>query len=140
VRSLPNMIETATDTQLKEALQSHREETEAQVARLRKILGKITGEADFLKCSALAALLTETEDMVTDSSHRAVRDAALITGAQRIEHYEIAAYGAAHHFAHVLGRDGDAELLNQSLQEERHTDHLLTFIADRVNPVAEKAA
>ena len=60
--------------------------------------------------------------------------------AQRIEHYEIAAYGAARHFAHVLGLDSDAELLNQTIHEEGHADHLLTSIADRMNPIARKAA
>lgn len=140
VRRLPTMIEVATDTQLKQALQSHKQESEMQVTRLRKILSEIAGEAEPLKCKVLGALVDETEDMVEDSSHEAVRDAALITGAQRIEHYELAAYGAVRHFAHVLGRDGDAEVLNQTLQEERHSDHLLTSIADRVNPAAKKAA
>ncbi len=140
LRGLPTMIEVATDTQLKQALDSHLKESEVQVTRLRKILGQIAGEAEPLKCKALTALIDETEDMIEDSSHEAVRDAALITGAQRIEHYEMAAYGAARHFAHVLGRDGDAELLAQTLQEEGHADHLFTSIAGRVNPAAKKAA
>jgi ferritin-like metal-binding protein YciE len=140
LRGLANMIEAATDTQLKQALHSHLQETEVQATRLRNILGQIAGEAEPLRCKVLGALVVETDDMVEDSSHEAVRDAALITGAQRIEHYEMAAYGAVRHFAHVLGRDGDAELLNQTLQEERHADHLLTSIADRVNPAAKKAA
>jgi ferritin-like metal-binding protein YciE len=140
VRGLPAMIDVATDLQLKQVLQSHLKESEVQVMRLRKILSQIAGEAEPLKCRVLMALVDEIEDMVEDSSHVAVRDAALITGVQRIEHYEMAAYGGARHFAHVLGRDGDAELLDQSLQEERGADHLFTSIADRVNPEAKKAA
>lgn len=140
VHALPGLIGVATDAQLKQLLQSHLEETEVQVTRLRKILSQIAGEAEPLKCRALMALVNETEDMVADSSHEAVRDAALITGVQRIEHYEMAAYGAARHFAHVLGRDGDAELLDQTLQEERDTDHLFTLVAGRINPEVKRAA
>jgi ferritin-like metal-binding protein YciE len=140
VGGLPRMIQAAMDSQLKQLLHSHLEETGVQSTRLRTILGQIAGGADPLKCKVLTALLDETGDMVADSSHAVVRDAALITGAQRIEHYEIAAYDAVRHFAYVLGRDGDAELLNQTLQEERRADHQFTSIADRVNPVAKKAA
>ncbi len=140
VRGLPVMIETATDSQLKQAFRSHLQETEGQVERLRTILNRIAGEAEPLKCKVLAALIDEAEDMAQDSAHDAVRDAALIASAQRIEHYEIAAYGAVRHFAHVLGRDSDAETLNQTIHEEGHADHLLTSIAERVNPIARKAA
>lgn len=140
VRGLPTMIEVATDTQLKQAFHSHLQETETHVKRLRDILIQITGEAEPLTCKSVIALIAETQDMVQDSSHDAVRDAALIASAQRIEHYEIAAYGAVRHFAHVLGRDSEVELLNQTIHEEGHADHLLNTIADRVNPAAKKAA
>lgn len=140
LRGLPSMIEAATDTQLKQGLQSHLKETQIHSERLRKILGQIAGEAEELTCKSMQALIDENEDMVQDSSHDAVRDAALIASAQRIEHYEIAAYGAVRHFAHVLGRESDAELLNHTIHEEGHADHLLTTIAERVNPAAQKAA
>lgn len=137
---LPRMMESATDSQLKGAFQSHLQETEVQAKRLRGILGQIAGEAEPLTCKSVQALIDEAEDMVQDSSHEAVRDAALIASAQRIEHYEIAAYGAVRHFAHVLGREADVEALNQTIHEEGHADHLLTSIAERVNPAARKAA
>lgn len=140
VRGLPTMLERSTDTQLKQAIQSHLQETEVQVKRLRPILTQIAGEAEELSCKVLRALLDEAADMMQDCSHDAVRDAALIASAQRIEHYEIAAYGAVRHFAQVLGRSADAELLNQTLREEEHADHLLSAIAGRVNPSAKKAA
>lgn len=140
VRGLPVMIETATDTQLKQAFQSHLQESEVHVTRLRDVLNRIAGEAEPLKCKVVSALIDEAEDMSQDSSHDSVRDAALIASAQRIEHYEIAAYGAVRHFAHVLGRESDAEILNQTIHEEGHADHLLTEIAGRVNPTARKAA
>jgi ferritin-like metal-binding protein YciE len=140
VRGLPAMIEIATDTQLKQAFQSHQQETETHVSRLREILTRIAGEAEPIKCKVLAALVEEAEDLVESCAHDAVRDAALISAAQRIEHYEIAAYGAVRHFAHVLGRQSEAEALDQTIHEEGHADHLLTSIAERVNPAARKAA
>jgi len=139
VRGLPIMIETAMDTQLKQAFQSHLQETEVHVTRLRSILETLAGEAEPIRCKVLASLVEETEDQVQSCSHQAVRDAALIAGAQRIEHYEIAAYGALRHFAHVLGRTTDVETLNQTIHEEGHADHLLTSIAERVNPAAQQA-
>lgn len=140
VRGLPTLLEKATDTQLKQALHSHLKETEIHSRRLRTILTRIAGEAEERTCTAMRALIDEAEDMMQDASHDAVRDAALIASAQRIEHYEMAAYGAVRHFAHVLGRESDAEILNQTLREEGHADHLLTTIAERVNPTARKAA
>lgn len=140
VRGLPVMVETATDTQLKQAFQSHLQETELHLTRLREVLSRIAGDAESLRCKVLSALIDEAEDMAQDSSHDSVRDAALIASAQRIEHYEIAAYGAVRHFARMLGRDSDADVLNQTLQEEGHADHLLTSIAERVNPIARRAA
>ncbi len=140
VRGLPTMIEVATDTQLKQAFESHLHETETHVTRLRNILTQITGEAEPLMCKSVLSLIEEAEDMAQDCSHDAVRDDTLIASAQRIEHYEIAAYGAVRHFASVLGRDSEAELLNQTIHEEGHADHLLTTIAERINPAARKAA
>lgn len=139
-KALPKMIEKATDTQLKDALQSHLQETEVQIARLQQILQEATGEAKEIKCKVLSALAEEAEDMIKDASDESVRDAALIAAAQRVEHYEIAAYGAVRHFAHILGQTAQAHLLNQTIKEEGHADHLLTEIANRVNPYAEKAA
>jgi ferritin-like metal-binding protein YciE len=138
--ALPKMIDKATDTQLKQAFQSHLKETEVHVTRLEQILNETSGEAKAVKCKVLAALVTEAEDMIKDASDESVRDAALIAAAQRVEHYEIATYGAVRHFAQILGQTSQAELLNQTIKEEGHADHLLTEIANRVNPYAEKAA
>ncbi len=138
--ALPKMIEKATDTQLKQAFQSHLQETEVQVTRLEQILQEATGETESIKCKVLAALVEEAEGMIKDASDESVRDAALIAAAQRVEHYEIAAYGAIRHFAQILGENSQAELLDQTIKEEGHADHLLTEIANRVNPYAEKAA
>lgn len=140
VRSLPRMLEAAIDTQLKQGLDSHLKETEIHIKRLREILTQITGEAEPLACKAMTALIDEAEDVIEAASHAAVRDAAVIASAQRVEHYEIATYGAVRRFAQVLGRESDAETFARTLQEEDHADHLLTKIAARVNPAAKEAA
>jgi ferritin-like metal-binding protein YciE len=140
LRAFPNMLEAATDTQLKQVFQSHLQETEVQSARLREILGRITDTPSPLKCKTIAALIDEEEDEIQSAAHEPVRDAALITVAQRMEHYQIASYGTVRHFARVLGLETDAELLNQSVHEESHADHLLTSIAERLNPFALQAA
>jgi ferritin-like metal-binding protein YciE len=140
LRGLQRMAEAAADGQLKEAFRVHGQQTEVHSTRLRQILQRSAGEADPLRCKVAADLLDEAEDMIKDASHESVRDAALIAAAQRVEHYEIAAYGAVRHFARVLGLEQDADALNQTIQEEGQTDHLLSEIADRVNPTARKAA
>lgn len=140
LRGLPRMAETTTDNELKQAFRSHLEETEKQAARLRKILDLLPGEHDPVKCKVVSALIDEADDMREDSAHESVRDAAMIAAAQRIEHYEIAAYGALRHFARVLNREQDVTLLSQTIDEEGNADHRLTHIAERVNPTARKAA
>jgi len=140
VEALPKMIDKSTDVQLRQAFQSHLQETRMQAQRLEQILNETAGEAKDVKCKVLAALVTETEDMVKDAADEDVRDAALISAGQRVEHYEIACYGAVRRWAQLLGRTSDAALLDKTIQEEGHADHLLTEIAERVNPYAEKAA
>lgn len=138
--ALPKMIDKATDTQLRQAFQSHLQETQIHVTRIEQILNEIVREAKPMKCKVMAALVTETEDMVKDSADDAVRDAALISAGQRVEHYEIAVYGAVRRWAELLGERRHVELLDKTIREEGHADHLLTEIADRVNPYATKAA
>lgn len=138
--ALPKMIDKATDTQLKQAFQSHLQETETHVTRLEQMLNDIAGEAKSVKCKVMAAMVTETEDMVKDAADDAVRDAALISAGQRVEHFEIAAYGAVRRWAQLLGHSTHAALLDKTIKEEGHADHLLTEISERVNPYAEKAA
>ena len=138
--ALPKMIDKAMDTQLKQAFQSRLQETQMHVTRIEQILNQEPGEAKPVKCKVMAALVTETEDMVKDGADDAVRDAALISAGQRVEHYEIAVYGAVRRWAQILGETAHAELLDKTIKEEGHADHLLTEIADRVNPYAQKAA
>ncbi|HEY2860205.1 MAG TPA: DUF892 family protein [Terracidiphilus sp.] len=145
VRALPDMITHAADTQLQQAFQSHLRETEVHIKRLEQILSGLKhGDPQVddiapMKCKAIAALRAEAEDIMADARDAWVRDAALIAVAQRVEHYEIAAYGTVRQWAWVLGETEAAELLNQTAKEEGNADHLLTSIAERVNPKAKAA-
>jgi len=138
--ALPTMIEKAIDVQLKQALQSHLQETDVHVTRLQQILTEELRDAEPIKCKVLSALVSEAEDMIKDATDLSVRDVALIAGAQRVEHYEIASYGAVRRWAQILGEAEHAALLDKTIQEEGHADQLLTSIADRVNVEADKAA
>src|SRR5438270_4984003 len=140
IEALPTMIEKATDVQLKQAFQSHLQETRVHVTRVEDILRQENRDVDAIKCKALAALVTEAQDMIKDATDSNVRDVALIAAAQRVEHYEIASYGTVRRWAEILGRTQQATLLDKTVQEEGHADQLLTSIAERVNLEADKAA
>ncbi|HVM93059.1 MAG TPA: ferritin-like domain-containing protein [Terriglobales bacterium] len=138
--ALPKMIEAATDPQLKNALQTHLSETETHVTRLDEILNASEGEVDSKKCKVMASLLSAGEDLLKDTTDDAVRDAAIIAAAQRVEHYEIASYGTVRTFAEILGEEQHADLLETTLEEEKHADAILTEISDTANTRADKAA
>lgn len=140
IDALPTMIEKSTDVQLKQAFQSHLQETRVHVTRLQDILREEHGDVESIKCKVLSALVSEAEDMIKDATDPTVRDVALIAAAQRVEHYEIASYGAVRRWAQILGEAEQAALLDKTIKEEGHADHLLTSIADRVNVEAERAA
>jgi len=134
--ALPKMIEKSTDLQLKQAFQSHLQETEVHVQRLEQILSESANESDDLKCKVLATMIDDTESVIGDIDDDSVRDAALIASGQRVEHFEMASYGTLRNWAEILGESGHAQLLNQTLKEEQHADKLLTQISDMVNPSA----
>jgi ferritin-like metal-binding protein YciE len=146
VRAWPNMVTMATDEQLRQAFQSHLQETEVHIKRLEGLLAAAKGLDRSIestsphKCKAITALIAEADDMMLDARNAYVRDAALIATAQRVEHYEIAIYGAVRHFARVLGESSAAEILDKTIKEEGHADHVLTSIAERVNVDATKTA
>ena len=134
------MIDAATEPQLKEALQSHLGETKGHVSRVEQILREAAGSVDTKKSKAMAVLITEGEDVIKDATDDSVRDAGIIAAAQKVEHYEIAAYGTVRTFAEILGESNHAELLEQTLEEEKHADEVLTAISDLANTKADKAA
>jgi ferritin-like metal-binding protein YciE len=138
--ALPKMIDAATEPQLKEALQSHLGETKGHVSRVEQILREAAGSVDTKKSKGMAVLITEGEDVIKDATDDSVRDAGIIAAAQKVEHYEIAAYGTVRTFAEILGQSNHAELLEQTLEEEKHADEVLTAISDMANTKADKAA
>ncbi len=140
IDALPKMIEAATDPQLKQALQSHLQETELQEERLEEILTELIGDIDDKKCATTAALLSAGETIIKDTKDDATRDAGIIASAQKVEHFEIASYGAVRNWAQILGYPAHAELLDKTLQEEGHADKVLTGISDRTNAEANRAA
>jgi len=134
LKALPKIIKKAGATELQEALEEHRTVTEDQVSRLEQILGELSvPPKNSKKCKGMAGILEEGEELLKEDTDDGVLDAALIGAAQKVEHYEIAAYGTLVAFARQLGDDRAVELLEQSLEEERSADETLTDIAMNVN-------
>ncbi len=130
-KSLPKMVKGATSEELKNAFESHREETAGHIERLKQVFESIGERAQAVKCEAMAGLLKEAEELLEDSEKGTmVRDAALIAGAQKIEHYEIATYGTLATFAKIMGHKKAKQLLGQTLDEEKAADEKLTQIAE----------
>jgi len=139
-QALPKMADAATDSQLKQALRTHLQETQQHVQRLQQILGKLGGETGEKKCAVTAALISAGDDVIKSTKDPVVRDAGIIASAQKVEHFEMASYGTARNWARTLGFNDQAEMLDKTLQEEGHADHLLTSISDRMNPQATSRA
>jgi len=139
-RALPKFAEAAATPPLKQAFQKHLKETERHLDRLGQALAAL-GEAPRAKpCVGMRGLLAEGNQMVGSSPKGALRDAIMISAAQKVEHYEMAAYGTARTYAEVLGRADVARLLDDSLQEEKAADQKLTkLILSIDNPAGPKA-
>lgn len=131
VKALPKMQKAATSKELKEAIADHLEVTKNQVTRLEQIFELLEKKAAGKKCEAMAGLIEEgmqiTEETEEDTM---VRDAGIIVAAQKIEHYEIASYGSLRTFASKMGQSEIADLLQETLDEEKETDGLLTELAE----------
>jgi len=140
LKGLNSMIEHATDQQLKQAFQSHLQETEVHVSRLNQLIAEANaGDVDDKKDPIITALIGSGENIVSESDEGPVRDAGLIATAQKIEHYEIASYGSARDWARILNLENHAQLLQKTLDEEKHADELLTTISQRANQSAAVA-
>jgi ferritin-like metal-binding protein YciE len=132
IKALPKMVEAARSPQLRAGFEQHLQETRNHVARLEIILHSLNESGKGQKCKGVAGIIDEAEEMIKETvdSPPAVSDAALIASAQRVEHYEIAAYGTVRTWASRLGRQEDARLLQETLQEEGQTDKKLTELAE----------
>ena len=129
VAALPKMAKKATNAELKQAFETHLEQTEEHVKRLEKIFEDLQLNAGRHKCKAMEGLVEEGDEILKEEAEDAIRDAAMIGAAQRVEHYEIAGYGTARTYAEMLGHTEAAELLQTTLDEEKETDQLLSELA-----------
>ncbi|MFL6043302.1 MAG: DUF892 family protein [Gaiellales bacterium] len=129
ISALPKMAQSANDGKLREAFQTHLEETRGHAQRLTEVAGMLGGGVPSEECQAMKGLIAEGEDVISATGDAAAKDAALIAAAQRVEHYEIAAYGTARTLSEQLGMEDAANLLDQTLNEESHADELLNKLA-----------
>jgi len=132
VKALPKMARAANYIELKGAFEQHLVETEEHVRRIERIFESLEFSPSGVKCAAMEGLVKESEEMIAQDAPDDVKDAGLICCAQRIEHYEMAAYGCARAFATQLGYSDAVEILSATLDEERNTDRMLTDIAESV--------
>ncbi len=134
LKSLPDMIEKASDPQLKQSFQTHLSETEGQVKRLEQVFQMHGTKAKAVTCPAIDGIISEAQEIAGEVEDKEVLDAALIAAAQAVEHYEITRYGTLVAWAKRLGRNDCAAVLQKTLDEEKNTDKKLTALAEaRVN-------
>lgn len=133
VKAIPKMADAATNSELKQGFLDHLEETKGHVNRLEQAFNKLGATPKAKTCKAMEGLVKEGAEAIDLDAPEAIRDACLIGAAQRVEHYEIAAYGTARALAHTLGEDEVASLLQDTLDEEGETDKKLTTVAQTVN-------
>jgi ferritin-like metal-binding protein YciE len=129
VQALPKMAQAANDVELQGAFQQHLEETRGHLKRVEEALGELGVSRPSEECKAMKGLIAEGEELMRKDGDPIAKDAALIGAAQRVEHYEIAAYGTARQLADDCGLGGIRELMEQTLDEESNADKLLTKIA-----------
>lgn len=137
LKALPKMAKAAESEELKQAFETHREETEGQIERLEQIFKILGKQARGVQCEAINGLIEEGKEVMEDFADSEALDAGIVAAAQAVEHYEITRYGTLKTWAMELGMSDAAKLLDQNLQEEKKTDKLLTQMAEsRVNTKA----
>ncbi|HEX4141724.1 MAG TPA: ferritin-like domain-containing protein [Candidatus Methylacidiphilales bacterium] len=136
VKALPKMAKAATSADLAQGFEEHLEQTKGHVNRLEEIFKKLDQKPSGKKCKAMEGLIKEGAETIGEDATDAAKDALLIAAAQRVEHYEIAGYGTVKTYADLLGEDEAAELLAETLQEEKDTDEKLTEAAESINAAA----
>src|SRR5688500_6326167 len=129
LKALPKMAKEATNDELKAAFEQHLEQTEEQITRLDRIFEELGEKSKGHKCKAMLGLIEEGKEMMQEDADEDVMDAGLICAAQKVEHYEIATYGCLRTYAEMLGFDEQADLLQETLDEEKDTDENLTELA-----------
>jgi len=141
VKALPKMAKSASSDELRSAFEQHLEETRRQVERLESVFEEINQKAKGTTCEAMEGLIEEGKEIIDMDGEDAVRDAGLIAAAQKVEHYEIATYGCLRTWAQQMGHNHVADLLNQTLNEEKATDEKLNALAEQaINQEAQAAS
>jgi ferritin-like metal-binding protein YciE len=140
VKALPRMAKAANSEELRDGFEEHLEQTKGHVRRLEEIFETLDERPKGKTCVGMEGLIKEGREVMEEDFEGAVMDAALIAAAQRVEHYEIGAYGTAREFAQVLGESEHIPLLEQTLQEEKETDKKLTSMAEEINQQAVEPA
>jgi ferritin-like metal-binding protein YciE len=138
-KALPKMAKAAHDETLKQGFEEHLEQTREHITRLEEIFEELDEKPTGKKCAAMAGLVEEGSETIGEDATPAVKDSLLIAAAQRVEHYEIAAYGTVKAFATVLGHEDAVELLDETLKEEIATDEKLTEAAESINAEANES-
>ncbi len=139
-KALPKLAKAATSPELRAAFESHLEETQGHVERLEQIFETLGKSGKGKVCHGMQGVLEEGSEVLEDTDKGDVRDAALISAAQRVEHYEMAAYGCVREYAKLLGQKEAVALLEKTLEEEKAADQKLGAISKQVNSEALKAA
>ena len=136
VKALPKMAKAASSTELRQGFEQHLEQTREHVQRIEEIFQSLDDSPKGKKCKGMQGIVEEGDEVSNEDYEESVMDAALISAAQRVEHYEIAAYGALIEFARLLGESEHVELLEKTLEEEKETDQKLTELAKTINQEA----
>ena len=139
VKALPKVAKAATSEKLRSAVEQHLEQTRGDVDRLKEIFDNMGEKASGKKCAGMMGILKEGEEIMDEDYEGEVMDAALISAAQRVEHYEIAAYGCVRTWADLLGENEASALLDKTLEEEKEADEKLTQLAEEINVQAKEA-
>ena len=137
VKALPKMAKAASSEDLKDAFEKHLEQTKGHVKRLEQVFEALGEKPKGKTCRAMKGLIEEGSEILKEEGEESILDAGIIVAAQKVEHYEIASYGSVRTFAHLLGQNEAAELLQSTLDEESETNELLNRMAESiVNPEA----
>jgi ferritin-like metal-binding protein YciE len=137
VKAIPKMAKASNSDELRSGFEHHLEQTKGHVDRLKQILTSLDEKPTGRKCPGIIGIIQEGEEMMGEDFEGSVMDAAIISAAQRVEHYEIAAYGCVHSWAQELGEEEAAALLEKTLTEEKETDATLTELAEQINASAK---
>src|ERR1700741_4186326 len=138
IKALPKMAKAATSEELRRGFEEHLEQTKEHAARIEKIFSGMGEPVKGKKCKGMEGIVSEGSEVMSEDYEGAVMDAALISAAQRVEHYEIAAYGSVHAYAELMGENNAASLLERTLEEEKETDQKQSGLATQITEEASR--